>query len=311
MLFFSVYKTKKFEWTQGFNSQKRILVVEFITKASIFVAMQQEKLIDIRSLIASKSPKALKWIPGFIIRYLKRILHEDEINDFIEKNRDKHDAEFAHAIVDLFQVKIEMSGEENIPTSGPVIVVLNHPLGGLDAISFISEISKKRRTDLKFIVNDLLMNIKNLNGVFVGVNKHGKNKGQVRKNITSQFESDQMTCIFPAGLVSRKIKGEIVDLEWKKTFMTYGEKLGNPIVPIHVTGQLSPFFYRLAKVRAFFRIKTNIEMLYLSDEMFRYKNKTIRFTIGKPIYAEQIPFKREKDKIQYVKDQLYALGQKK
>lgn len=290
---------------------KKYASISKFRQSEYFCDMQQEKLIDIRSLIASKSPKVLKWIPGFVIKYLKRILHEDEINEFIAKNGDKHDAEFAYAIVDFFQVKIEMSGEENIPSTGPVIVVLNHPLGGLDAISFISEISKRKRKDLKFIVNDLLMNIKNLNGVFVGVNKHGKNKGQVRKNITSQFESDQMTCIFPAGLVSRKIKGDIIDLEWKKTFMTYAEKLGNPIVPIHVTGQLSPFFYRLAKVRALFRIKTNIEMLYLSDEMFRYKNKTIRFTIGKPIYAEQIPFKREKDKIQYVKDQLYALGQKK
>lgn len=273
--------------------------------------MHKQKFIDIRKLIGSKSPRALKWIPGFVIRYLKRILHEDEINDFIDKNGDNHDDEFCHSIVDFFGVNVEMTGEENIPSSGPVIIVLNHPLGGLDAISFISEISKRKRKDLKFIVNDLLMNIKNLNGVFVGVNKHGKNKSNVRKNISDLFESDQMVCIFPAGLVSRKIDGKVVDLEWKKTFLTYADKLNNPIVPIHVSGQLSPFFYRLAKFRKFLRIKTNIEMLYLSDEMFRYKNKTIRFTIGKPIYAEQIPFKKEKERVQFVKDQVYALGQKK
>ncbi|MES2800057.1 MAG: 1-acyl-sn-glycerol-3-phosphate acyltransferase [Bacteroidota bacterium] len=270
--------------------------------------MEHKKLIDVKNLIASKNPKLAKWIPSFVINYLKRILHEDQINKFINENGHLHDAEFAEAVVHFFNLKIEMTGEENIPLTGPVILVMNHPLGGLDAVSFIAEISKRRRSDLKFIVNDLLMNLKNLNNVFVGVNKHGKNKGEVRKNIADLFKSDQMVCVFPAGMVSRKINGQIIDLDWKKTFLTYADELENPIVPIHISGRLSPFFYRLSKIRRFFGIKTNLEMLYLSDEMFRYTDKTLHFTIGKPIYANQIPFKKDKERVQFVKDQVYALS---
>ena len=142
---------------------------------------------------------------------------------------------------------------------------MNHPLGGMDGIAFISAITN-HRPDIKFIVNDLLMNVENLKDLFIGVNKHGKNNVSVRNQIKNAFDADHALCIFPAGLVSRKSKGKVRDLDWKKTFVTYARALDRKVVPIYIDGKLSPFFYNLYKIRKFFGIKANIEMLYLSNE---------------------------------------------
>jgi putative hemolysin len=256
--------------------------------------MRSDKFIDVKNLIKTKSPRLAKWIPRFIIRYLTRILHEDEINDFLELHKDEFNADFCRKVVDYFNIKIEVQGIENAPTEGPVIFTMNHPLGGMDAMVFISAIREKR-TDLKFIVNDLLMHLPNLRELFVGVNKHGKNDPSVREQINQLFSSENAVCIFPAGLVSRRTKGEIMDLEWKKTFVTYARRNGQPIVPVYIEGELSPFFYRLAWIRKFLRIRINLEMLFLSDEMFKQRDKTIRFVIGKPIYIKD--FEERDDKI--------------
>jgi putative hemolysin len=270
--------------------------------------MENEKLIDIKKLIASKSPKLAKWIPGFIIRYLKRILHEDEINDFLSKNQDLYNADFCDEVVKYLNIKVELIGKENIPTTGSIVMTMNHPLGGMDAIALVSAIRDQRK-DIKFVVNDLLLNLKNMNGLFVGVNKHGKNDSSVRQQIMELFESDEAVCIFPAGLVSRKSNGVIRDLPWKKTFITYAAKYDQPIVPIYIEGGLSPFFYRLSNFRKFLRIRTNLEMLYLSDELFKQRNKTIRFIVGNPFHTSDLPEVSEREQAQIVKQKVYQLAE--
>jgi putative hemolysin len=247
----------------------------------------QEKFIDVKGLIASKNPKLLKWLPGFVISYLRKILHENEINDFLKEHSELKDVDFCEAIINYFNIQIKIDGIEKIPKEGPVILAMNHPLGGMDAIGLIVAL-RNHRVDLKFIVNDLLMNLKNFRGLFIGVNKHGKNNLSVREQIENAFESDHAICIFPAGLVSRKFDGKVQDLIWKKTFVTFARKLNRVIVPIHIEGELTPFFYRLSKLRRLLKIKANIEMLWLSDELFKQRNKIINITIGNPILASEI-----------------------
>jgi putative hemolysin len=244
--------------------------------------LSSKNFIDVKQLIASKNPKLAKWLPGFIIRYLERILHQKEINDFIKENGHLYDQDFCDAVMRYFSIKTVIVNKERIPETGPVILAMNHPLGGMDAIALISGL-KDRRKDLKFIVNDLLMNLTNLKNMFVGVNKHGKNDGSVRQTIQTTFESENAVCIFPAGLVSRKVDGKVQDLVWKKTFVTYAKSLDRTIIPIHIEGELSNFFYRLANLRKAVGIKANIEMLYLSNELFKQYHKTITFTVGEPI----------------------------
>ena len=248
--------------------------------------MEKKKIIDLRRLIASKNEKLLRWMPGFVLRYLERVIHQDEINTLLEKAGELKDAEFSDAAMEEFNITISSSGLENIPKTGPLIIVLNHPLGGMDALALIS-LLKNHRSDLRFIVNDILMNIENLSGLFIGINKHGINKKNVREDIEKAFKSEHAICIFPAVLVSRKINGIVQDLEWKRTFVTYARSLDRTVIPIKIDGQLSPFFYRLSRVRRFFRIKANIEMLYLADELFKQRNKTLTYTVGQAIKMNQ------------------------
>lgn len=272
--------------------------------------MEHKKFIDIRRLISSKNPTLLKWLPGFIIRYLERILHQDEINIFLESHPGVKNQEFCTEVINYFNIKIELHGLENIPKSGGATLAMNHPLGGMDAMALVSALRHHRR-DIKYIVNDLLLQIEPLKELFVGVNKHGKNTEGIYQQIDELFASGQLVCIFPSGLVSRKIDGEVRDLEWKKTFVALSKKSDIPIIPIYIDGRLSNFFYRLANLRTFLGIKTNIEMLYLSNEMFKQRNRTIRFVIGKPILPEEIDESKSFREWAFeIRERLYSLEKK-
>jgi 1-acyl-sn-glycerol-3-phosphate acyltransferase len=269
--------------------------------------MEAKKFIDIRKLIGSKNPTLLRWLPNFVIKYLERILHQDEINQFLIDHPTQKNEEFCRAAIRFFNITIEIEGLENIPKSGGVTLAMNHPLGGMDAIALVDAISSKR-TDLKFIVNDLLLNLEGMKGMFVGVNKHGKTNESIHQKIDELFHSDKAVCIFPAGMVSRKQKGLVRDLEWKKTFVMLSKRANHPIVPIYIDGKLSNFFYRLSNFRKFIGIKANIEMFYLSDELFKQKNVTMKFRVGKPITPEMLDeSKSHREWAQWIRNSVYEL----
>lgn len=238
--------------------------------------------VDVEQVLYSKNPALKKTLPRFIIKYLKRIVHQDELNDFLKNQGHLQDAEFIEAGLKYFNIKYKVFGAENIPNKGRYIFVSNHPLGGLDGLVFIYELSKYYR-NLKFPVNDILMNIKNLSGIFLPVNKHGGQAREAAKMIEEAYASDWQVLYFPAGLCSRKKKGVIRDLEWHKSFISKAIQHKRDIVPAFFSGRNSNFFYNLSNLRTFLGIKSNIEMLYLADEMFRQKSKEIYLVFGKPI----------------------------
>lgn len=239
------------------------------------------KLIDVEKVIAQKSPSLAKVLPGFIIRYLKRIIHQEEINDFLRKNHHKQGLEFVDAIVDVFHPEIIIRGEQNLLETKRMVVASNHPLGGLDGVVLMQAIGKLR-SDLQFPVNDILLHLDNLKPLFIPINKHGSNAENIRI-FNQTFESEAVISYFPFGLVSRKHKGIIRDLDWKKTFLSKAKAFKRDIIPTHIDGRNTDFFYNLSNFRKRLGIKANIEMLYLADEFFKQKNKTITITFGKPI----------------------------
>lgn len=245
----------------------------------------QEKFIDIEKVIKGKNPKLLKWLPKFIVSYLKKTLHQNQINNILEENKDIHDYDFARDIIKRFNVKVNAYGLENVPKTGGYIFASNHPLGGIDALAIVT-IMEPYRKDMQFVVNDILLHLKNLSGLFVGVNKHGTNTKDSLKRVDELFASDKAVFVFPAGLVSRKKRGTIADLEWKKTFITRAKKHQKSIVPVYVDGSLSNFFYRLSNLRSSLGIKANIEMFYLADETFKQQDKTLNIIFGEPIPVE-------------------------
>jgi putative hemolysin len=246
--------------------------------------------LNIERVIASKNPRLAKALPKFIISYLKRILHQDDLNGYIYRNRDKFGLDFVEAILGEFGVNLEVADSHGttanittlVPADRRLMVVSNHPLGGLDGMALIHVVGKVR-PELVFPVNDLLMNVPGLKPLFIPINKHGKNTDNVRI-IDETFASDKTILYFPAGLVSRKQRGGVImDLEWHKTFISKAKRSQRDILPVYISGRNSGFFYNLARWRHRLGIKVNVEMLYLVDEMIRQRGKTIRMIFGQPI----------------------------
>ena len=243
--------------------------------------------LDIEKIFQDKNPGILKWIPKFVISYLKRVIHQDSLNDILTKNPNSYNVEFGKLGTKLFGVKSNSVGLDKIPLDGRYLFVANHPLGGLDGIIFMNEVGSVFK-NIKFPVNDILLELGRFNDIFVPINKHGGHSRKAAKAIEEAFESESQVLFFPAGLVSRKQKGDIKDLDWKTNFIKKAIKHQRTIVPVHIEGRNSPFFYNLARLRKFFGIKANIEMLYLVDEMFKQKGKDITVTFGTPIAWQEI-----------------------
>jgi len=270
--------------------------------------MQKTEFIDIRKLVESKNKRLAKWLPGFVFSYLKRILHQDEINDFMFRHGHLKNEAFCSAIVNEFELDVSLDGLENIPNKGGVILAMNHPLGGMDAMALVHALRDKR-TDIKFIVNDLLLYLTPMNDLFVGVNKHGTNERKLHHQTNELFESDALIGIFPAGLVSRRKKGKIEDLTWKKMFVKYARRHKKTVVPVYIEGELSNFFYNLSNMRKFLGVKANVEMLYLSDELYKQRGKSIRFVIGNPISPDFMEKKGSDLQVaQEIKKRVYQLA---
>ncbi len=266
------------------------------------------KFVEVRKLIADKNPKLLRWLPGFMVRWVENVVHQKEINEFMEKHEHSDIYTFCEAALQRFNLQFNLTGMENIPDPPTkVVFASNHPLGGMDAISII-HLLKNNRPDIKFIVNDLLMVVRHLRDRFIGVNKVGRNAIESLQKVEQQFAEGTATFIFPAGLVSRKINGEIRDLEWKKTFITKAKKYNLPVIPVHIGGGLTNRFYRLANFRKFLGIKVNIEMFFLVDELFRQKDMQIDIAIGEPILPETFDkSKNDKEWAGWVKEKVYHL----
>ncbi|GGH26315.1 glycerol acyltransferase [Sphingobacterium alkalisoli] len=272
------------------------------------MATEQDKFIQVREVIHKKSPKLAKWIPKPLISYLKRTIHEDEINYIMTTYKDLYGLDFVDALINELGVEVVLEGEDNIPIDESVIFASNHPLGGLDGIAFMQAIGRYRR-DVKFLVNDILLNIRNLEPLFIGVNKVGGQNKNAISAIDDAYAANQALLVFPAGLVSRKIEGEIVDLEWKKSFISKAKKYKKNIVPVFIEGKNSNFFYNFSRWRQKLGVKFNMEMLYLPDEMFSQRGQRVTIKIGKKIpYTDFDTAKNERQWAAEVKQLVYEMA---
>ncbi|MCC7245703.1 MAG: 1-acyl-sn-glycerol-3-phosphate acyltransferase [Saprospiraceae bacterium] len=272
--------------------------------------MQQEPLsIDVEKVLHSKNPALARLLPGFIVSWLKRIVHQEEINAFLKEKGHLRDHDFVAACFAEMGATAQVEGLENIPLEGGCVVASNHPLGGLDGIGLMKVVGQ-RRLDIRFFVNDILLNLVSFGDLFVGVNKHGKNPKEALRQMDEVFASDQCVLFFPAGLVSRRQPdGSIQDLEWQKSFIAKSVRYQKPIIPTFIGGQNSSFFYNLSYWRKRLGIKANIEMLFLVDEIYRQRGNTLRFVFGPPIPPETFTKDRtHAEWAQALKDYVYRLG---
>ena len=266
-----------------------------------------ERPINIEKVFMEKNPRLAKIMPGFVYRFINRVLHTDFLNDIFVRNGHLKGIDFVDRAVKEFNVKEKVYGIENVPDSGRFIFASNHPLGGFDSLLLMKYVDKKLG-ELKFLTNDVLMAIPNLNAMFIPVNKHGSNSRDAAKLLNETYESDVQILIFPSGLASRKRKGKVVDLKWKKHFVSKAIKHRRDIIPVFIEGENSNRFYNAAKLRKFFHIKWNLEMFLLPDETLKHKNKEIPIYFGKPIpYSTFDKSKTHDEWADWVKTKVYNL----
>lgn len=270
--------------------------------------MKEYRPLDLDNLLEQKFGAKAKRIPGFVKRYLKRILHIDFMNGVIAESNGLTGWRFAQFTLQALDIDIVVKGAENLPEDGRLIFVSNHPLGGPDGLALASFLGDKYKDRIILPVNDFLMFIEPLKPLFLPINKFG---GQVRnlpQKIDSAMDSDNHIILFPAGICSRKIGGEIKDLQWQKMFVKKSVEFERDVVPIYFFGRNSARFYFLDWLQKLFRIKMSIPMIFLVDEMYRNRGKHFEFIIGNPIsYTTFDATKTPSQWAAHVRDLVYKL----
>lgn len=247
--------------------------------------------IDLRRILRERVPaSARKWIPGMFAGALERLIHQEELNAVLREAYPAEGWRFSEASLKHFNIALEVEGEENIPDAGRWVFAGNHPLGGLDGISLIKVLGERYGdSNVRFLVNDMLMNVVPLRNVFLPVNKYGSQGRGAASAVDAAYRSDAQIVVFPAGLVSRKgDDGSIRDLRWHKMFAGKALESGRGIVPVYFDGLNSPRFYNIARWRGKLGIKVNLEQALLPSEVCRSRGKRFRIVFGKPMDFEAL-----------------------
>ena len=267
--------------------------------------------IDIDEIVRGKAGAKARFVPRFVLSWLKRIIHQDEVNEFILSEGDKQGMPWLDDCMEYLGTTLNVKGLENLPddSDGRLFTfVSNHPLGGPDGVALGHLLGHRYNGRIKYLVNDLLMNLHGLAPFFVPINKTGKQSRNFPQLVEAVFNSPNHIIMFPAGLCSRRINGQIHDLPWQKTFITKSVETRRDIVPIRFNGRNSDFFYRIANVGKRLGLKFNIAMLYLVDELYKNRGKTFDVTIGKPIpYSTFDKSRKPQEWAAYVEDIVYKL----
>ena len=270
-----------------------------------------EKTIDISDILRGKMGSKAKFVPSPLVKWLKHIVHQDEVNKYLWDSRHLTGVEWLEDCMRYLDMTLEIVGKENLPDKDDgklYTFVSNHPLGGEDGVALGAVIGRHYDGRFRYLVNDLLMNLPGLAPLCIPINKTGSQSRSFPAMVEAGFRSDNHMLMFPAGLCSRRINGEIRDLPWKKTFITKSVETHRDVVPIHFGGRNSDFFYTLANVCKALGIKFNIAMLFLVDEMYKNVHKSFRIAIGKPIPWQTFDKSRTPAQwTQYVQDEVYKL----
>ena len=263
--------------------------------------------IDIGAILRKKAPRLARWIPRPAISWLRRTIHEKEINHILEHYWNLPPQEFIRACFREWQVTYTVEGLEKLDPKGRYLFAANHPFGGMDGMMLADKLID-RFGDARVVVNDLLMHLEPLRPLWIPVNKHGAQSASYARKFDEEFFGDLPVLTFPAGLCSRPNGGEVTDPEWKNSFLKKAYASQREIVPVFVEGRLSNFFYRVARLRVMLGLKLNIEMLWLPDEMFSQKGRHFRIFVGDPIPVSELQrYGGLREQAEFVRKKAYFL----
>ncbi len=263
--------------------------------------------IDIDSIVRQSAGKNARYIPHCLTGMLKKAIHQDFINRYLRQGRTGVD--FCKGTIEYLGVTVKVEGKENLPDDGRLCTfVSNHPLGAIDGVALGWIIGEHYHGRMRYLVNDLLMNLQGLASLCIPINKLGKQARNFPSMVESAFSGDYHVVMFPAGLCSRKTgNGQIRDLSWSKTFVTKSVRHRRDIVPIHFMGRNSDRFYNVAQWCKRLHLP-NFAMALLPDEMYKSQGQTYVVKIGEPIPWQTFDNTRTPLQwAQWVRQQVYLL----
>ena len=268
----------------------------------------QNKPIDSGAILLEQMPSIARYpklLRRLLLLTLQWLICERRINRFLSQHAMTRDFDFVDQVFQLVPTDctVRHSDLENIPARGRVIIVANHPLGGLDGLALLRLVSSVRR-DVRIVVNELLLNITQLNNLFLPVDAMG---GETRKadisRILDALNNDEAVIIFPSGEVSRAGPKGIRDRKWLPGFIQLAKTAYAPVLPVHIKARNSNLFYVVS------RISRPLSMLMLPREMLGFGGQ-MKFTIGQmiaPNAIESLPFSRKK-RASLLSEHLWRIG---
>jgi putative hemolysin len=252
------------------------------------------ELVKPRDLINANP--ALNFFGGeFFARFLMYLLRFQKLNKIYAKIHQKSGIEFIDEVINILELKVEIEASElkRIPATGPVIVVANHPLGGLDGLLLIKMVSELR-SDVKILASHLLKKIEPVSDYFIEINPFDTPTGSEEESTFSglkesmaHLKSGGVLCIFPAGTTStyQYATNMVMDNIWRYPVLKFIKKMDAPVVPVLFQSNNSKLFKIIS------RIHPALKNLRLPSELFGKKYRNIRVRIGNPIkQADQEKF---------------------
>ncbi len=206
-------------------------------------------------------------------------------------------------LFDMLEVSFLVSSREieRIPSSGKVICVSNHPLGGLDGLVILKAIHEVR-PDVRVVANDVLLNLESLAELFLPVDVFsGSNSRAHIRQIDEALEHDEAIVFFPAAEVSRLSFRGVTDAQWQSGAMRFAQRQKAPILPLFVDAKNSSLFYGLSL------ISKKASTLLLPHELLHRKQKPIRLHIGELIPPNAFAQLHPKTATKLVRKQVEAL----
>ncbi len=245
--------------------------------------------LNVKEIIRSRLPESKRrLIPDFALTAIEKLLKQDDLNDILRYCHPHEGSAFTEKVIEYLDLHVEVEGLDRLKRGGRYVFASNHPLGGLDGITLVDVLGKKFGDEnIRFLVNDMLLNVTPLKNVFLPINKYGAQGRLAAKAINEAYDSDKEIVVFPAGLVSRKLdSGKIQDLTWQKAFVAKAMEYDRQIVPVHFEALNRRRFYNIARWRKKMGIKVNFEQVLLPGEVIASRGAHFRIKFGRPITSE-------------------------
>ncbi|UTW04591.1 lysophospholipid acyltransferase family protein [Amphritea atlantica] len=269
-------------------------------------------MVNVEQVITEKYPTFASKpsiIRNTALFMLRRLFHEQEVNAFLEDNNNYQGFEFIDQVLDYFNFTYSLSNKDlmNIPSSGRVLIIANHPLGALDGLALLKMIGEIRK-DVRIVANDMLSSFSQLSPLLLPVdNLNRATRKQDIANINNALHNEEAVIVFPAGEVSRAGATGIKDSNWNQGFLHFAKKTNSPILPVFIGGKNSSLFYTISG------INRTLAALLLPREMFNKHSMNLKFKIGEPIpysQLDKLPVSGP-EKCKMVRKHLYRLARDK